>query len=267
MLVIGLVSFLGQQCVADNGLGEMRSIAWPVGTTSKALRLSDGRYAVPLDPLDRIQIYSTNLHFEYGWQVPASGGILYLRHRADQNLDVYVVRGDRHYVYDVAGHQLASDTYDFRHEPFTEHDTRALRVSIPYPWWAFPFRGPIYGWSFLFMGIMLLIATRSEVERRRGIFRKYHPRQHWNGPVGSATRTVRQWFGAAVWAGVGIVWFVAMLSALVECARSGNIVGFLILIPFFLIGCVLLLLAMKIIFVACRGLWHGTRKIVNAFGP
>lgn len=43
LLFVGFFGFLFQGCVASGCMGQMRDVAWPVGTTKDAIRLEDGR--------------------------------------------------------------------------------------------------------------------------------------------------------------------------------------------------------------------------------
>ncbi len=247
-MLLGMGSFLGQGLIAFGTFGSLRHIAFPVGATDAAVRLADGGYAVPLRHIGRVQVYSSNLTFLYGWHVPTSGGVFTLLGGQDRRLEIYVARGQKHYVTDYAGQILQSRVYDFKSEPRSVKDPNSVALVIPSPWWAFPFRGPFYAWISGIIGILMTGASTSKKERAA---QKRRPaiRREWmaSTAIGKAGKTVVEWLAAAVWAGVGLVWFFSVLGLEINLVVEHNVLGAIVVIPFLLIGIVLLYVSLTII--------------------
>jgi hypothetical protein len=260
MIFVGFSGFVGQAIVSSGALGQMSRIAWPVGRTTDAIQLPDGRYAIPLEHIARIQIYSPDLHFQYGWQVSTGSGAFTLLSAPNGRLQIYTARGRHHYVYQPDGKLVSARIYDYKTETYPRHDPAAVSLSIPSPWWAFPFRGPFYSWAFGAGGIALIIVTTTREERaarrRRASVRASRP----SGPIAAFLQTVLSWIAAAVWAIFGVVWFVATLSAFVHLIASGNILGAIIVVPFFLIGCGLLFISITIVRTALAGFYEFVKR-------
>lgn len=150
-----LVTIVGWACFAgfifqfakDYGLfGPMRGANWGV-EYAEAIKLPDGRYAISLDNVGRVQIYSSDLRFLYGWNT-GLGGLAAgdpLRLSADGHLCLYVkmrwTPGWRPQVYDVDGTLLSSFK---ENKPVAEIPGRGGQpVHVPGQspwWWTSPFR-------------------------------------------------------------------------------------------------------------------------------
>jgi hypothetical protein len=163
----------------------MRSGNWGPGATAEAIQLSDGRYAVLLPSLGRIQIYSSSLQFLYGWNTERLSGPTSARRRpvlrlsADGNLNFY-----RHLAYSRPGWVLRSfdangtfllqalikaDDYD----PAKLPGRGGQLIQIPDGsqwWWTFPFRGlfwalgTLFGTVFVWVPLSFVLFTREERE-------------------------------------------------------------------------------------------------------
>jgi hypothetical protein len=124
----------GETLVMHINLGQKRSTAWPVHHTSEAVRLPDGRYAVPLPDIGRIQIYSADLKFQYGFPAPdVSRRGLVMSATPQGKLEIY--GGSQHLIYDTDGNLLSNETSDHQYAP----NPNAVSLRIPAPWWTFPF--------------------------------------------------------------------------------------------------------------------------------
>ena len=262
LLVVGMGGFVGQGLTSSGTFGQMRTVEWPVGRTAGAVSLSGGRYAVPLEHVGRVQVYSPDLRFEYGWQVDAVGGAFILLPADGGNLEVYAYRGNRHLLYRPSG-ELLSERKDDPAIPLPQRPT-ATDLQIPTAWWKLPFRGPFYSWSLGIAGLALLLATRTEAERARdrrrnrcrGRARDARPRTL----IGRAARSAGEWLAAAVWAAFGFVWFFTTSAGLVRCLMEGNLTGALVFIPFVLIGCVLLFVSVTIVRAAASDVVRWARR-------
>jgi hypothetical protein len=144
----------------------LRSLNWPVKQPASAIRFPDGRYAVAIDRIGRIQVYDASGHFQYGWQSRYPDNILRLR--SDGTLAVYApLRQIRNHhpwaerVYDENGTLLADGFSDLnvvaRVLPGQSPTRLALPQAIP-AWLAFPLYGPFYGWAVALGGGMLVWA-------------------------------------------------------------------------------------------------------------
>lgn len=247
LLPVGLILFVGMGVVSSGCLGQMRSVAWPVGTTDFAIKLPDGRYAVPLRHLDRVQIYSPDLHFLFGWQLDAGAGTFSLLPSPDGRLEVFTARGNRHHTFTPEGKLVTSETYPTGSTRSFNPPPTAVTLSLPAPWWSFPSRGPIFAWGTGATGILILILSRTRAEqieeKRKLRQRKATP----PGPIGSAVTSVASWFAAAVWATVGVIWFCVAIGMLIHYILDRSLFGVLVSILFVLIGCVLMFISITII--------------------
>ena len=153
----GIAGFFGSGFASTGGLDWLGAFEWPVGYTSGVVRTHDGKYIVPHEPTDRIQIYDANLHFLRGWRVAAGSGALTADVDADDHIHAYVARGDWHLVYDTDGRILSQSHYDPRQSPGVP--ANAISVRVPTRWWLWPLTGPFYGWLCAMVFLALFFAT------------------------------------------------------------------------------------------------------------
>jgi hypothetical protein len=246
LVFAGFSGFFGQAIAASGTFGQMRAIPWPVGDTSDAVRLPDGRYAVPLCHIGRVQIYSADLHFLYGWQVEAGSGVFTLLSAREGRLEIYTPRGQHHYVFTPGGNLLSSRVFDFKTEKYPSRDPDAVSLTIPSPWWTYPLRGPFYSWIMAVIGLVLCnTKTREErdTQRRKAAERTIRSPE----PTFAVVKRSFSWFAAVVWAAVGVFWFVSAVALVIKCTSDGNVGGLAIAIPFLLIGGFLLFISVTII--------------------
>jgi len=166
VIAIGIAGLLGHFWLDTSDLTRRRDVEWPVGRTSVAVALPDGRYAVPLDYVDRIQVYSNNLKFQYGWQLPgvSSGMTLVCRH--DGRLEAFYTGRHLTNVYDFIfepdGTLNSRKVYDRRsgvYPSLASLPQKFVTLTIPQRWWA-PFaKSPLYFWLMLLAGLLLGVAS------------------------------------------------------------------------------------------------------------
>lgn len=198
-----LAGFLFHAAIDWGWLGAMPGANWGPGETAWAVQLPDGRYVISLDDVDRVQIYSSNLQFLYGWNTRGIEG--QLRVPADGHLNFYV-RGKYgqlgRYVYDVDGTVLSHDRMTARDEA-TLPGRGAQLVHVPGGspwWWTYPFRGPFHAFCTFVADLLVAVVlsfvlyTRQEREanarkissRRAGIGRPLRLRLILFRPRGAA---------------------------------------------------------------------------------
>jgi hypothetical protein len=74
--------------------------------------------------------------------------------------------------------------------------------------------------------------------------------------TGSWSRRAGGWVGAFVWCAAAVVWNLGIEGTLIRAARDGQFITFLMLIPFSLIGWLLLLVLFTGIAVVIESLFH-----------
>lgn len=176
-IVVAFTSIAGFVFHVAMGLGwcgPMRWTNWGPGETAEAVQLPDGQYAMMLRHFGRIQIYSSDLRFLYGWNTPGIGAVLQLSD--DGNLNLYTLSRGRvkwyHEVYDVNGTLLSRDSNgpNPTNANLPAHGEQLVHIPDGSPWWwTYPFRGPFcaFGTLFgdIFVGIVLSYLLSSREER------------------------------------------------------------------------------------------------------
>ena len=233
-----MAGFLGQNFFAGRVPFEM-----PVGTTTDAIRLPDGRYAVPLPHLGKVQIYSADLHFLFGWPVEAGGGVFTLLPAPQGRLEIFTARGKHDYVFDPDGSLISSRVYDFRTRPMPGRSADALTLRLAYPWWKFPLLGPGYSWMVFMSGMLVIFATTTRAERRA----QRRANRIRAARPGGAIRRVVGWIAAAFFTVFGFIWFIATGAMLIRAIHGGHVLMAIVIVPFFVIGVLLLFLSITII--------------------
>ncbi len=136
------------------------------GEETEAVQLPDGRYAILLQLVMRVQIYSPNMQFLYGWNIgPSESEQIRLADDGNLNLYAQLVRHDpqgwAHKVYDLNGNFILKDVIPVPSGPV---NPAKLPGSGPQPvtvpggspwWWTFPFRNGVYGFATLFGGALV----------------------------------------------------------------------------------------------------------------
>jgi hypothetical protein len=165
LAIIGAACFLLEALMQSDWLGPCRNLNWPVGRSAEAIHLPDGRYAIAVDAVARIQIYSADGSFQYGWPSHRHQNILRLS--PDGRLHVYSSTRDRkhffaldHRVFDAGG-ALLSQTTEPREKNMPEDSlpgTRPVPIALPGSppaWLIFPLLHPLYAFATLFAGALL----------------------------------------------------------------------------------------------------------------
>jgi len=179
VLAVGIVGWLSHIWLHKGDLAHRRDVEWPVGHTSVAIALPDGRYAVPLDYVGRIQIYSSNLQFQYGWRVPSgTRAMMTLVCRHDGRLEAFCRATGLHhssnyvydYIYDTDGALCSDRAYDVRTQGYpslADHPENLVTLAIPQPWWS-PFaKDATYFWLVIIAGALLGSATNPKRNWRK----------------------------------------------------------------------------------------------------
>jgi hypothetical protein len=163
----GLLIFFAYAAIAAGWFGPMPHANWAPGDAAEAAQLLDGRYAILLRHVMRVQIYSSNLKFLYGWNTGGSG-FDEIRLAPDGNLNLYGRGrggpGWAHTVYDPNGVLLSHDISN----PEIKHASDlpgvgGQPISVPDGspwWWTLPFRGPMYGFGTAIVGVLMGIVLR-----------------------------------------------------------------------------------------------------------
>jgi hypothetical protein len=166
LAIIGAACFLLETLMQSDWLGPCRGLNWPVGRSAEAIHLPDGRYAIAVDSVARIQMYSADGRFEYGW--PSHWHQNILRLSPDGHLHAYSRTRDRrrgpyamdHRVFDASG-ALLSQTTEPREKNMPEDSlpgTRPVPITLPGAppaWLIFPLLHPVYAFATLFAGALL----------------------------------------------------------------------------------------------------------------
>lgn len=142
----------------------LRGMDWPVRESTQAVRFPDGRYAIGVDAIGRIQVYSPSRQFLYGWQTHYHTNTMRLQ--SDGALDVYTPLKYRRphrwaeRVYDSNG-TLLSTGYSDRN-PADLPGQGPAPITLPHTlpsWLAFPLYGPFPAFALILIGAVPTLAT------------------------------------------------------------------------------------------------------------
>jgi hypothetical protein len=120
LYVLFVIGVGGVVASALSALGPLRlptSYEWPAGYVRRVVTSTDGKYIVPLWPLGRIQVYDSKWHFICGWNVDAWGGPFIVQSSPDGVVEVFTLRGDRHYTFTEEGHLISSGRFSLSSLP------------------------------------------------------------------------------------------------------------------------------------------------------
>jgi hypothetical protein len=134
-----------------------RSFEWPAGYEDGIELTPQGLYLVPLQFVNRLQIYDRNLKFGRGWHIPAIRGSFEVYSSQPGRIDVFATRGSKHFVYSETGDLLASGD-------ITGKERAALRghgfpMLLPTRWWQWPFASPILSICMTMIGWWVMLKT------------------------------------------------------------------------------------------------------------
>lgn len=79
--------------------------------------------------------------------------------------------------------------------------------------------------------------------------KKTYPKESWS-------RLITGWLATIVWCGVGLIWNLAIFRVLLDSADKGRNANFVILIPFALVGLLLLLMVFTCAAVVLDSIFH-----------
>jgi hypothetical protein len=158
LMAIGAVGFFGSGVGASGGLNWLPpTFEWPVGSANGVIEMPDHEFVVPLQGPSRVQVYDQNLKFLRGWQVSAGGGVIHLTSVSTNQFKVTAVRGHKNFLYKLDGSLDSQGTYELgSNESFARGET----ISIPTPWWFWPFEGPFHSWLIAIVGLLISAVTR-----------------------------------------------------------------------------------------------------------
>ena len=202
-----------------------------LSSTSQRARphLSDGRLAVYLDHVYRIQIYSAGNEFIGGWRVPDR--VQDMSALPDGNLDIRTFTG-RHLVTRPDG-TIVSDTV---HEKSVIPRPMAT-IHMPSPWWLWPLRSPLHAMSITLVSALAyhLLTTRAErlkeeqeaTERKKrrqaqaSLFQQRHPRAAIAlSGVSRSGGFISSWIAGLLWISIGPIFLVASIATFIKVGFS-----------------------------------------------
>jgi hypothetical protein len=173
LIFAGFFGFVGQALVTMGLFGPLLKTDWPVGDYAEAVRLPQGRFAIQIVGIRRIQIYSPEMRFQYGWPLQGPAGTL--RSSQDGKLHIFKrIRGQfgqyHDWVYDINGILISENDLDGT-SGLPGRPAEAVSVADSSPWWTLPLRSPPMSFALIPIGILMVIATTTrkdwENARRR----------------------------------------------------------------------------------------------------
>jgi hypothetical protein len=152
----GAVTLLAQILVVPWGRELVGpDVEWPVGSSGRVVRDSQGRYVVPHPSSSRVQVYDANLQFERGWFVETDSGSWKVRIADGDRIEVLTARGGRRLQYGPDGTLLEQGP--IAPEEYADIPTGpTITVDVGTPWVLRPFAHPFYGMGMLFLGVIAL---------------------------------------------------------------------------------------------------------------
>jgi hypothetical protein len=146
LFAYGWTAFVVQALGACGGLPFLGDkFEWPIFFTSGTVEDSLGQRYVPHTAAGRIQMYDREGKFLRGWFVDAGGRVFKLHVTEDDELEVFIARGDWHLVFAADGSLLregpyAGESYDaLPVGPYCE-------ITLAVPWYLFPLTSPFVAW-------------------------------------------------------------------------------------------------------------------------
>jgi hypothetical protein len=112
LLVIGGGGFYASLLAAVGPIRLPNSWEWPAGFVRGVIRTADGKFVVPIRPVGRIQIYDPQWRFLRGWNIEALGGPFKFACTPNGTIDVFSLRGMRHYSFTQEGLLLSTDKFE-----------------------------------------------------------------------------------------------------------------------------------------------------------
>jgi hypothetical protein len=164
LFALGWASWCVIPLAAAGGLNWVpASFEWPVGWSDGAVRLSDGRWAVPHEAAGRVQIYDERMRFVRGWEIDASGGAFRLVPLEGGGVAVLTARGARRYTFDRDGTRMGSGMR-FRGE-FEAAKVHETSVRVPTPVWGWTLVSPAFAWLAVVVGALTAWAASRSGEQ------------------------------------------------------------------------------------------------------
>ncbi|HYV26318.1 MAG TPA: hypothetical protein VFA77_02210 [Candidatus Eisenbacteria bacterium] len=163
-ICVGATGFFGTALIAIGGFKQLpSSFEWPIGRAEGVVLTKDSYFIVPHTPSGRVQIYDTNWKFLRGWNVDAGGGTFTLHITETNRIHVETARGHTHYVFDLSGKLLSSETYSLT--AYLALPKEGHAYSVPTPIWLWVFTSPFYSWLAAAAGLGLVILDRTTKQK------------------------------------------------------------------------------------------------------
>jgi hypothetical protein len=134
--LVGFGGFFAQAFSAEGIITLPRSYEWPAGYVSNVVRTPEGKYVVPLIPAGRVQLYSPDWHFLYGWNVSALGGEFRVVATSNGTVEVLTARGRHRYIFNENGDLLSSSDRTDANDSLPNNG-ESLIVPTPLLLWTF----------------------------------------------------------------------------------------------------------------------------------
>lgn len=154
LVVVGIGGVLASALSAMGPLQLPANYEWPAGYVRRVVATPDGKYIVPLWPSGRIQMYDSQWRFICGWNVDAWGGHFIIQCSPNGVVEVFTLRGDRHYSFTQDGHLISSESYSLSSLPPQKGES----VVVPTPILLWIFSSPILSGGMALAGFMGLSA-------------------------------------------------------------------------------------------------------------
>jgi hypothetical protein len=153
-IIYGFIAFTGWGMTILDSIPSFSPVEWPLGTVSGVVRDSSGRYAASNTAYSRVQVYDQYKKFITGWSVDDGGGNFHLMMNKNDQVEVFCVRNDRHYVYNLDGTLVSQSDYSPNDYPNLEANTST--EYFPTPLYLLPFSSPVFGWLIGVIGAIVL---------------------------------------------------------------------------------------------------------------
>jgi len=167
LMMIGALGFFGAALSAIGALNWLpSSFEWPAGYTKGVVSTADNYHLVPHTPSGRVQVYDRSWKFLRGWNVDAGAGTFKLYITDTNHIHVVTARGRMHYVYEISGKLLSSESYEETGANYSTFGSRGSSYAVPTPFWLYVFSSPFYSWLAAGAGIGLFV-LRDKVFKRK----------------------------------------------------------------------------------------------------
>jgi len=153
LVVLGAAGFFGTALTSLGIVKPPASFEWPPGYVNGVVTSANGVRIVQLGPSGRIQVYGPDWRYLRGWQVAAEGGPFKIVTSQPEKVEVYTLRGRRHFTYSEAGELLATDTYAQPYDSLPTGGRSQVVPTFPLLW---PFSSPFLSWGLIVIGLVVL---------------------------------------------------------------------------------------------------------------